>query len=146
VVPRDRFWLHLLSDAAERDDTVGPYGKSLLYLVARGFEEVRKTPLAGLQRTVDAAALQPDDDLWRAADWPQVRAWRAWVAALPAQADGVPACEVTGMRMPLSLQRAVKPSHNAFDNDIVILTRTINRVLGRSPGAALDAPVTDLDY
>jgi len=146
VVPRDRFWLHLLSDAAERDDTVGPYGKSLLYLVARGFEEVRKTPLAGLQRTVDAAALQPDDDLWRAAEWAQVRAWRAWVAALPAQADGVPACEVTGMRMQVSLQRAVKPSHNAFDNDIVILTRTINRVLGRSPGAALDAPVTDLDY
>ncbi|KQN75488.1 hypothetical protein ASF04_05285 [Duganella sp. Leaf61] len=146
VVPRDRFWLHLLSDAAERDDTVGPYGKSLLYLVARGFEEVRKTPLAGLQRTVDATALQPDDDLWRAADWPQVRAWRAWVAALPAQADGVPACEVTGMRMPVSLQRAVKPAHNAFDNDIVILTRTINRVLGRSPGTALDAPVTDLDY
>ena len=146
VVPRDRFWLHLLSDAAERDDTVGPYGKSLLYLVARGFEEVRKTPLAGLQRTVDATALQPDDDLWRAADWRQVRAWRAWVAALPAQADGVPACEVTGMRMPVSLQRAVKPAHNAFDNDIVILTRTINRMLGRSPGTALDVPVTDLDY
>ena len=31
---------------------------------------------------VDATAQQPDDDLWRTADWPQVRAWRAWVAAL----------------------------------------------------------------
>lgn len=146
VVPRDRFWLHVLSDAAERDDTVGPYGKSLLYLVARGFEEVRKTPLAGLQRTVDAAAQHPDDDLWRAADWPAVQAWRAWVAALPAQADGVPACEITAMRMQVSVQRALKPGHNAFDNDIVILSRTINRVLGRPPNAALAAPVTDLDY
>lgn len=146
VVPRDRFWLHLLSDAAERDDTVGPYGKSLLYLVARGFEELRKTPLAGLQRTVDAAAQHPDDELWRAADWPAVQAWRAWVAALPAQADGVPACEVTAMRMAVSVQRALKPGHNAFDNDIEILSRTINRVLGRLPNAALAAPVTDLDY
>lgn len=146
VVPRDRFWLHLLSDAAERDDTVGPYGKSLLYLVARGFEEVRKTPLAGLYRTVDAAAQHPDDELWRAADWPAVQAWRAWVAALPAQADGVPACEVTTMRMPVSVQEALKPGHNAFDNDIVILSRTINRVLNRPPNAVLAAPVTDLDY
>ncbi|KQQ33436.1 hypothetical protein ASF61_10165 [Duganella sp. Leaf126] len=146
VVPRDRFWLHVLSDVAERNDTVGPYGKSLLYLVARGFEEVRKTPLAGLQHPLDPSALHPDDDLWRPDDWPAVQAWRAWVAALPAQADGAPACEVSAMRMPVSLQRAVKPSHSAFDNDIVILGRTINRVLGRSPDAALAAPVTDLDY
>lgn len=146
AVPRDRFWLHVLSDVAERDDTVGPYGKSLLYLVARGFEPVRKTPLAGLHKTLDPAAIEPDDDLWRPATWPQVQAWRAWVAALPAQADGMPACEVTGTRVTVAPQRAVKPGHDAFDNDIRILSRTINRVLGRTPDAALAVPVTDLDY
>lgn len=146
AVPRERFWLHVLSDAAERDDSVGPYGKSLLYLVARGFEQVRKTPLAGLQRTLDPAASAPDDDLWRPATWPQVQAWRAWVTALPAQADGTPACEVTATRVTVAPQRAVQPGHDAFDNDIRILARTINRVLGRTPDAALDVPITDLDY
>jgi hypothetical protein len=146
VAPRDRFWLHVLSDVAERDDAVGPYGKSLLYLVARGFEQVRKTPLAGLDRTLDPAASAPDDDLWSVATWPQVQAWRAWVTALPSQADGTPACEVTGTRVTVAPQRAVKPGHDAFDNDIRILSRTINRVLGRAPDAALAVPVTDLDY
>ena len=146
TVPRERFWLHLLTDVQERDDTVGPYGKSLLYLVARGFEEVRKTPLAGLFRALDPAMSNPDDDLWQPLYWPQVQAWRAWVAALPAQADGTPACELSGARVMVSKQRAIKPGHSAFDNDIRVLSRSINRMLGRSPDAALAAPVTDLDY
>jgi hypothetical protein len=146
AAPRDRFWLHVLSDVAERDDHVGPYGKSLLYLVARGFEQVRKTPLAGLHKTLDPATIEPDDDLWRPATWPQVQAWRAWVAALPAQADGTPACEVTGTRVAVAPLRAVQPGHDTFDNDIRILSRTINRVLGQAPDAALAVPVTDLDY
>src|SRR5690606_40060886 len=40
--------LELLSDQREKDDTVGPYGKSLLYLVSRALEEVHKMPLLGL--------------------------------------------------------------------------------------------------
>ena len=36
---------YILSDEAERDDTVGPYGKSLLYLVSNAFEKSRGQPL-----------------------------------------------------------------------------------------------------
>ena len=142
----DRFWLHLLSDVSERADTVGPYGKSLLYLVSRGFENVRKTPLAGLQRLLYRGASQHDDDLWKPADWPQVKAWRAWVAALPPQADGAAACEVTSDRIRVSATRTEQASHGGFDNDIRVLGRTINRVLGRSPAAPLAVPVADLGY
>ncbi len=142
----DRFWLHLLSDVSERDDTVGPYGKSLLYLVSRGFENLRKTPLAGLQRLLYRNANQPDDDLWKPADWPRVKAWRAWVAALPPQADGAAACEVVSDRIRVSATRTEKASHGGFDNDVRVLGRTINRVLGRSPSAPLAVPVEDLEY
>lgn len=31
---------YVLSDAGERDDTIGPYGKSLLFLVSNAFEDV----------------------------------------------------------------------------------------------------------
>lgn len=145
-IAADRFWLHLLSDVSERDDTVGPYGKSLLYLVSRGFENQRKTPLAGLQRLLSRGANQHDDDLWTPADWPRVKAWRAWVAALPPQADGSAACEVTSDRVRVSATRTEKASHGGFDNDIRVLGRTINRVLGRSPSAPLAVPVEDLEY
>jgi Papain family cysteine protease len=44
--------LYILSDTGERDDDVGPYGKSLLYLVSNAFEEARATPILGMQRFI----------------------------------------------------------------------------------------------
>lgn len=145
-VGADRFWLHLLSDVTERGDAIGPYGKSLLYLVSRGFEDLRKTPLAGLQRLLNRSAYQRDDDVWKPADWPQVLAWRTWVAALPRQADGALACEIISDRIRVSATRTEAPTHGGFDNDIRVLSRTINRILGRSPSALLPVPVEDLEY
>ncbi len=48
--------LYLLSDDAERHDRLGPYGKSLLYLVSNAFEGRRQTPLLGMHRYVGALA------------------------------------------------------------------------------------------
>lgn len=39
-----------LPDHRELDDTVGPYGKSLLYLVSRAFEEEAETDLLGMEK------------------------------------------------------------------------------------------------
>ena len=46
-----------LSDQRERDDSVGPYSKSLLYLVSRAFEEKPKTSLLGMD--IYSRALEP---------------------------------------------------------------------------------------
>ncbi|WBS04694.1 C1 family peptidase [Pseudoduganella sp. SL102] len=52
--------LYVLSDVGELDDDVGPYGKSLLYLVSNAFEPSRAIPLLGMQKFLDAdAALAP---------------------------------------------------------------------------------------
>jgi len=40
-----------LSDERERADSIGPYNKSLLYLVSRAFEDMHKEPLLGLEAT-----------------------------------------------------------------------------------------------
>jgi hypothetical protein len=50
----DNFQAGAISDQGELDDNVGPYGKSLLYLVSNAFEGKRETPLLGMQRFVDA--------------------------------------------------------------------------------------------
>jgi hypothetical protein len=46
----------------------------------------------------------------------------------------------------VSATRTEAPTHVGFDNDIRVLTRTINRLLGRSPSALLPVPVEDLEY
>ncbi|MBK8739435.1 MAG: C1 family peptidase [Betaproteobacteria bacterium] len=145
-LPAANVWLHLLSDRRETDDTTGPYGKSLLYLVCRGFEETRKTPLAGLQRCLDVNAVEDDDDLWASEFWGDVQAWRTWVNGLPAQSDGKSACEIFDDDSVSTGKASIAPSHGSFDNNKVVIERSINRILGRPPGAALAAPVEDLDY
>jgi len=47
--------LYVLSDKGERDDDVGPYGKSLLYLVSNAFERKRETPILGMERFINGA-------------------------------------------------------------------------------------------
>ena len=49
VIDPKRVFVEILSDANERNDTVGPYGKSLLYLVSRALEPTHKTPLLGME-------------------------------------------------------------------------------------------------
>jgi hypothetical protein len=46
-----RVFIANLTDAAERsDDTCKPYGRSLLYLVSRSFEDHEETPLLGMEK------------------------------------------------------------------------------------------------
>lgn len=146
------FWLHVLSDKRERDDTVGPYGKSLLYLVSRGFESTRKTPLAGLEHCLDPKADNPDDDLWTAGEYSRVLAWREFVHKLPPQADGRAAAEITANDAVAAKINAdgsvvsIDATHGSFDNDIEVVSRTISRILGASPDAPPAVAVTDLKY
>lgn len=41
--------IYNLADQLEQDDTVGPYGKSLLYLVSKAFEKKKNTSLLGME-------------------------------------------------------------------------------------------------
>ncbi len=145
-VPADKLWLHLLSDEREKEDSVGPYGKSLLYLVCRGFEDVRKTPIAGLQHCIDTGATDPDDDAWQQRYWAEVTKWRGWVNGLPPQADGRPACEVVVTDRISTGKKSIPASHGSFDNNKEVIERTMNRILGNAPNAALAVPVEDLGY
>ena len=110
---RERVYFELLSDRRERDDTVGPYGKSLLYLVSRALEDVHKTPLLGL-----AAAWNPQDpdgivNVRRRSD---VAAWRkVWAdGPKPREHDDT---RVDDGRGPIPI------AHGSFDNDVAVVGR-----------------------
>jgi Papain family cysteine protease len=148
-IPNDKIWLHILSDKNERSDYVHNeqlYGKSLLYLVGRGFEENRKTPLAGLERTVNSTYTEPDDDLWDKKYWSQVKKWRAWINALPLQEDNKPACEILTSQSISTGGKSISAAHGSFDNDIEVVTRTIKRLLNMAQGDKLNVEVEDLNF
>ncbi len=46
----DELFIYNLSKKLEKDDSVGPYRKSLLFLVSRAFEEKKKTPILGMEK------------------------------------------------------------------------------------------------
>jgi hypothetical protein len=122
VLRKQDFHVELLSDARELGDSVGPYGKSLLYLVSRALEDQHKAPILGMANAWDPSkrstwsddpAIQRGLKAWQTF-WGSVRAPRE--VTEPQVSDGV---------------RRIPSSHGAFDNDIAVVTRTIERIAGR---------------
>lgn len=109
---------YVLSDAAELGDTVGPYGKSLLFLVSNAFEARRGTPILGMQRHLEAdAAIR------------KLLAPGLVVAGPPGEdARGVSASR----------------THGGFDNDPATMNSILRQVLGATPKRPFTA--RDLDF
>jgi hypothetical protein len=111
---------YVLSDAAERGDSVGPYGKSLLYLVSNAFEPRRATPLLGMERFV---ALQPG---------------MAGPDAAVAKALA-PGLVVAGQDRPSAPGKSAAETHGGFDNDPVTMNSILARILGSPPPRPFEA-------
>ncbi len=146
VLPLNRLHLHALSDANERADGLPNasnriYGKSLLYLVSRALDDVRKQPLLGMQR-----ALIAQDPAWVDRQWalpagatvnPDVSTWiKAWPAGDLLHLVSTPKVRNT------KAQGQIDAAHGSFDNDIETLTGTLQRI----KGDALVSPMEWLDY
>jgi hypothetical protein len=139
--------LHLLSDARELDDTVGPYRKSLLYLVSRGLEDYHKTPLLGMDRAFESLSAARREQ-WSPATHQAIRDWqRFW-------GDSVNYYRIDGERVVTSARyddngklreelTKDKATHGSFDNNVRVIAQTLARITGR---ANLTVPVTDLRY
>ncbi len=131
--------IDLLSDGNEEADTVGPYGKSLLYLVSRSFEK-HKTPILGME-----AVWNPDLDeqgifVDEAARLnPIITKWRGAWAGDPPRVLASPSI-VTGQG---ASQRSV---HGCFDNWIEGVSKTLNRIRAEPQGTRLPRPIRSLEY
>lgn len=137
--------IHVLDDARELEDSVGPYGKSLLYLVSRALEPVHKTPLLGLE-----AAFRAD---WNNTDkWNQERhlsagvqrtleTWQSFWASQPAGNRIVESNASIRTGSAATAKPAVA-NHGCFDNHAGVIDSLIETVLGRKP----PLPAPDLDF
>jgi hypothetical protein len=138
--------LHVLTDANERADGLPSaerdiYGKSLLYLVSRALDDVRKQPLLGMERALCAA-----DPIWSTDQWvlgqgqsvnADIAAWlKLWPAGALLNRVTTPKVRTT------KTGDQIAASHGSFDNNIDVLTGTLERIRG----ATLVAPMEWLDY
>jgi hypothetical protein len=125
VLPRNRFHIHVLADAVEICDTVGPYRKSLLYLVSRALETCHKMPILGLQQVFDTRA----NPKWHDGEIESVKRWQKFWGASDKGLDVVDRKQVsTG-----TLGRQIRACHGSFDNDAATIATTLRRILGAKP-------------
>lgn len=109
--------MYILNDQQELDDTVGPYGKSLLWLVSNAFEDKRGTPLLGME-----AYLMSKHKL-------QEVAFNEIIKSSGKGAKDA-AC--------------LSETHGGFDNDHATINSVLTRILGKKPKPMFDS--RDLDY
>jgi hypothetical protein len=112
--------LYLLSDEAERADTVGGqlvYGKSLLYLVSNACEKKRGTPILGMHACLDSDKAMQTAYQGNAAD------------GLPRLIIASSSKEVEGQETASSQSS----SHGGFDNDVATMNSVLYRILGGAP-------------
>jgi hypothetical protein len=107
--------LYLLSKDGELADTVGPYKKSLLYLVSNAFEDERGTPLLGMAKFLEA---QP-----------------ALMKRLQGPVDGRPGVVISGAPG----TTAQSDTHGGFDNDPSTMNSVLTRILGAVPAVPFTA-------
>jgi hypothetical protein len=124
--------VYILSDKGERDDDVGPYGKSLLYLVSNAFERRRETPLLGMEKFINAKNKELDKkyvDVEIAKLLKQdFNGWPRLVVS-----GDAPATKLIGPDISRS------DSHGGFDNDTFTLNSVLFRILGKKPIRKFDA-------
>ena len=144
VLDLAKTWLYVLSDANEKADGLPSpqqpaYGKSLLYLVSRALDDVRKQPLLGMERAHDAHYLA-DDDQWHESELAALAHWQArWP---PAAGLGLlRSVNTPEVRTSRADDRSAA-THGSFDHNIEAIGETISRMSGR----ALVAPLEWLDY
>ena len=113
--------LYLLSDKLERGDSVGPYGKSLLYLVSNAFERSRQVPLLGMK-----AFLDTDQQL--------AKLFSGSVAGRPALvvSEGVPVDAAKDQEQ-IKRGASASRSHGGFDKDSATMNSVLTRVLDGVP-------------
>ncbi|MFA5845154.1 MAG: C1 family peptidase [Coriobacteriia bacterium] len=105
--------MYVLTEKQELDDTCGPYGKSLLWLVSNSFEDRRQTPLLGMSHFLKSA--------------PGLR--KSTIGDI-IESSG----RAGGNSAP-----STSESHGGFDNDPRTINSVLERILDKRPNPRFDS-------
>jgi hypothetical protein len=130
------FLIRVLSEENEQADglpnpKVEVYGKSLLYLVSRALDDVRKMPLLGLQHAVQPEFQNKAADEWDGDELPGLREWLARSKANVIVHDK-PSVLVS------SHGDTIQATHGSFDNNVEVISEAIKLITGSGPKASVE--------
>jgi len=135
VMPAEGLYCDVLSEERERADSVGPYGKSLLYLVSRALEDVHKMPLLGMEGAWSPQVDADRPDLWSPEQRVHVDKWRK----LAPKTGGLTVHDSSRVDV-WNGREMIRLAHGSFDNDVEVMTKTLERIRGE----ALATPIESL--
>lgn len=111
---------HLTDDAERRDPSCTPYGRSLLYLVSRAFEDLTETAVLGMEKHVVSALVSHD--------------WGAHITRLASPGASYHA----GDRL------TVATTHGGLDNDQAVQDAIIKHIKGDALKGRVQRPTTSM--
>jgi len=132
--------IHMMDDERERADNVGPYGKSLLYLVSRALEDIHKMPLLGMASAWNPTNAKQEDGKFNSSQLTEIKKWLAFAKSGSSKIR----CHIYDKSyseiMTSQKGDTIELAHGSFDNDIKILESTIRKIRKK----ALKFPVENL--
>lgn len=132
--------IHMMDDEREKADSVGPYGKSLLYLVSRALEDIHKMPLLGMAAAWDLENAIQEDGKFNSSQHNEIRKWNKFIQEnslkIKTTYDKTQSEVLTS-----SKGDTTKLAHGSFDNDIKIIEKIIRKI---NKGRVLKYPVENL--
>lgn len=130
IFKKEKMSIHLLDDTLEQEDNVGPYNKSLSYLVSRALEDAHKMPLLGLMSAWSVPSINDaieEQDKFNSAKHIDIKKWLKF--------SGNDVKCVTYVKYLSKVKTSVNGDyinfkHGSFDNDIQIIEETIKQIKG----------------
>ncbi|NEW60343.1 C1 family peptidase [Sulfurovum sp. bin170] len=131
VIKKKDIHLYMLDKEMECSDSIGEYGKSLLYLISRSLEKIHKTPLLGLEESWDTDNRYVEDGVFNTRQLADIRRWQNFVFD-----PDSPMCSINIFNKEQSQQRRsidsdfIKLSHENFGSSISILEGLLEVISG----------------
>jgi len=144
VLDKKDLHIHTLSSKREKDDVVGPYRKSLLYLVSRALEESHKTPLLGME---DIFHAENNNNCWKSNTLAHLKKWQKFYDPeedylyITKNEQVVTARQWSDGEI-IDLAR-ISSAHGSFDNDVDVIDTTLRRITQKQE---LDHKVENLRF
>lgn len=146
ILDKSAMYFDILSDEREKADSVGPYRKSMLYLVSRALEDMHKEPLLGLEATWSRDKLEnvymdrnrrniTEEEKSR---MKELDRWQEFML----DRSGLSVHEKNRSQVMVSRKDDwITLSHGSFVNDIKVVEKSLKRIVGRSE---LKTPIENL--
>lgn len=141
VYKKSQLHIHNMDDERELADSVGPYGKSLLYLVSRALEDIHKMPLLGMAAAWEKQNASEDDGKFNTCQQREIETWLNFAAKGAGQVKHTRYGKDFS-KVSTSLRGdQIDLSHGSFDNDVNLIRQEVQRLLNKD---SLAVPIENL--